>query len=123
MNILKLKKMGMDFYENIDSDLQNYRLRLYDEIETKDGEKICGDIMRGNISEYQNGKCKTIRNNGLAFDFQYEDEKGCWRYLMYEKNGEYNHQEYKNSYYKKDYLLSKINEISVIQYDDIEIIK
>ena len=123
MNILKLMKMGMDFYEEIDSDLQNYRLRLVDEIETKDGKKVCGDISRGNISEYKNGKSKIIRNNGLAFDFQYEDEKGCWRYPMYEKTGEYNHQEYKESYYKKDYLLKKINEISVIQYDDIEIIK
>lgn len=123
MNILKLKKMGMDFYENIDSDLENYRLRLVDEIETKDGRLICGDIFRGNISEYKNGKAKIIRNNGLADDFQYEDEKGCWRYPMYQKNGEYNHQEYKSSYYTKDYLLKKINEISLKQYDVVEIIK
>lgn len=123
MNILKLKKMGMNFYENIDSDLENYRLRLVDEIETKDGRLICGDIFRGNISEYKNGKSKIIRNNGLADDFQYEDEQGvCLRYRLYEKDGEYNHQEYKESYYTKNYLLKKINEISIKQYDVVEII-
>lgn len=114
MNILKLMKMGMDFYEEIDSDLQNYRLRLVNEIETKDGKKICGDIFRGIISEYKNKKVRQVRNNGLAFDLQYEDENGCWRYDL---------GNYKESYYKKDYLLSKINEISVIQYDSVEIIK
>lgn len=123
MNILKLMKMGMDFYEEIDSDLQNYRLRLVDEIETKDGKKVCGDIMRGNVYDYSTSKSKIIRNNALGFDFQYEDEKGCWRYPMYQKNGEYEHQQYKESYYKKDYLLKKINEISVKQYDSVEIIK
>lgn len=123
MNILKLIKMGMDFHEDIDSDLENYRLRLAEEIETKDGKKVHGDISRAYISEYKKGTYKRLRNNALGFDLQYEDEKGCWRYPMYEKDGEYNHQEYKQSYYKKDYLLKKINEISVKQYDSVEIIK
>lgn len=122
MNILRLKKMGMDFYEEIGSDLENHRLRFCDEIETKDGRKVYGDIFAGVVQEYKNGKLKTIRNNGLAFDFAYEDEKGSWRFPMYNRNGKYEHQQYKQSYYTKDYLLKKINEISVIQYDAVEIL-
>lgn len=114
MNILRLKKMGMDFYEEIESDLENYRLRLFDEIITKDGKKICGDIFRGMITNYINNKAKHIRNNGLAFDLQYDDENGnCYRYSL---------GNYKESYYTKEYLLKKINEISVIQYDAVEIL-
>ena len=62
MNILKLKKMGMDFCEEIDSDLENYRLRLVNDLITKDGKRVCGDISRGNIMQYIKGKCKYIRN-------------------------------------------------------------
>lgn len=123
MKELKFKKMGMDIYENIGSDLESYRIRLVEPLETKDGKILVGDVMRGNISEYKNGECKKVRDNALADDLQFTDENGStWKYRLYEKNGEYNHEEYKQSYYTKEYLLNKINSISKVRYDVITII-
>lgn len=123
MKELKLKKMGMDIYENIGSDLESYRLRLVDPVETKDGKTLVGDIMRGNVSECKNGKVRKVRDNALGDDLQFTDENGnAWKYRLYEINGEYNHAEYKESYYTKEYLLNKINSISIIQYDVVTII-
>ena len=123
MKELRFKKMGMDIYENIESDLESYRIRLVDSIETKDGKTLVGDVMRGNVSEYKNGKIKKVRDNALAADLQFTDENGnTWAYRLYELNGEYDHNEYKESYYTKEYLLNKINSISKIQYDLITII-
>ena len=123
MKELKFKKMGMDIYENIGSDLESYRIRLVDPVETKDGKTLVGDVMRGNVSEYKNGKIKRVRDNALADDLQFTDENGnTWKYRLYELNGEYNHQEYKESYYTKEYLLNKINSISIIKYDEIVIV-
>lgn len=123
MKELRFKKMGMDIYENIGSDLESYRIRLIDPVETKDGKTLIGDVMRGNVSEYKNGKIKKVRDNALASDLQYTDEEGnTYVYRLYELNGEYNHQEYKESYYTKEYLLNKINSISIIKYDEIVIV-
>lgn len=123
MKELRFKKMGMDIYENIGSDLESYRIRLVDPIITKDNKIVVGDVMRGIISNYKNGKFKKVRDNALASDLQYTDEEGnTYVYRLYQLNGEYNHQEYKESYYTKEYLLNKINSISKIQYDIITII-
>ena len=122
MKELKFKKMGMDIYENIGSDLESYRIRLVEPLETKDGKILVGDVMRGNILEYKNGKARKVRDNALADDLQFTDENGTWKYRLYELNGEYNHAEYKESYYTKEYLLNKINSISKIKYNVITII-
>ena len=130
--ILKLKKMGMDFYQDEKllaiSDCGNFRLRA-ENIPAKDGNLISVvDFGRGNKYDFYKKNGERRRTPKLATEYHlhanasYErlDESGhemCYHYRPIEEeawNGDY--------LYRLADILKCVNSISAEPYTDIEII-
>lgn len=128
--ILKMRKMGCDFYANEypKSDIRNHRVRVVEDIELKDGRMMFFEfrVWEKYIWRYHNKKTGTplkkpikelFNNCALAIDTRYENEKGCWRDSTIEKAV------YSLGFdYKKSSILTIINMFSKIKYDYIEFI-
>lgn len=128
--ILKMRKMGCDFFENEypKSDIGNNRVRVVEDIELKDGRYMFFEFMvwKKYILRYHNKKTglplkkpimELFNNTALAIETQYENEKGCYRDSTIEKTV------YSLGFdYKKSSILTIINMFSKKQYTDIEFI-
>lgn len=129
MKVLKLKKMGCDFWldDSIKnySDLENFRLRL--EFIDKENNYVMGDIGRGYKYRFtqKNGKLLKkyikIHSHTLHCDFQITKKDGMPYGYKTKMINDYI-QENDLNYNSKD-LLKLINYLSSDTYENIEIIK
>lgn len=83
---ITLKKMGMDFVNENDSDVGNYRVQA--EFTDKDGIKVVADFGgydRREVYQKKNGKtgCRIAQKNALHVDGTYRDEEGTGRDYAY----------------------------------------
>ena len=128
-NVLYLKKMGLDFWDDepAKSDINNYRVRTPDEtIPGKDGRmyflefslwrdrkqvrythKITGKPLK-------HAKFDIINPCGMAIDTEFTNERGSWRNYTLEKA-----LSDKNYSYTQADILAAVNEISTETYTKI----
>lgn len=125
MTKLKMEKMGMNIYKGSDlegkTDLTNFRYYLHN-IELKNS-KTCRviEITRGaRYTEQSLKEHKSADMLGTWFHTYYYDENGVCRGLL-DIDKELNRGNYKNeNLFTKKTILKLINNISKIQYDEIE---
>lgn len=128
-NVLYLKKMGLDFWDDepVKSDINNYRVRTLGEIiPGKDGHMyflefhLWRDRKQVRYTHKITGKplkhatFDIINRCGMAIDTEYTDNGGSWRNVTLEKA--INEKNY--SYTQAD-ILKAVNEISKITYTSI----
>lgn len=128
-NVLYLKKMGLDFWDDepVKSDIDNYRVRTLDEtIPGKDGRmyfmefSLWRDRKRARYTHKVTGKplkhikFDIINRCGMAIDTEFTNESGCWRNWAMEKA-----LSEKNYSYTQADILAAVNEISTITYTKI----
>ena len=128
-NILYLRKMGLNFWddETAQSDIKNYRVRTLDEcVPGKDGRlyflefslwrnrkqvrythKVTGKPLK-------HPKYDIINPQAVAIDTEYSDANGSWRNATMEER-----LHTKNYSYNTADILEIVNEISTQKYDSI----
>ena len=128
-NVLYLKKMGLDFWENepVQSDVGNYRVRTLGEtIPGKDGRmyflefslwrqrkqyrynhKITGKPLK-------HAAIDIINPCGMSIDTEFTNDRGSWRNVTLE-----NELSKKNYSYTQADILAAVNEISATPYTKI----
>ena len=131
-NILYLKKMGCDFWddEQADSDIKNYRVRTLDEcVPGKDGRlyflefSLWRDRKQVRYTHKVTGKplkhpkYDIINPQAVAIDTEYSDANGSWRNATLEEK-----LHAKNYSYNTSDILAIVNEISTQKYDRIEFV-
>lgn len=127
--VLRLKKMGMNFGSEFNSDVKNHRVRTIGEcINGKDGrvyflefclwenrKKARTTTKRG--KPLRHVKYDIINKEGMYLDTEFTDDKGSWCNLKIEK--EINDMNF--SYTTED-ILNVVNLISVDKYSSVEFI-
>lgn len=128
-NVLYLKKMGLDFWDDepVKSDVNNYRVRTLGEtIPGKDGRmyflefSLWRDRKQVRYTHKITGKplkhaaFDIINSCGMAIDTEFTDDRGSWRSCTIEKA--LNEKNY--SYTQAD-ILAAVNEISATTYTKI----
>lgn len=132
MMILKLEKMGCDFYldeQRAASDCTNFRLRVHD-IRTRDGLTVSGDFLRGVRYDFSKATPRKTSDWQLYTDLSYTGADGMtWAYHPDGKGGRLrNYDKCTDSpYYGADYTLGSIlrvvNDMSVDKYDAVELVQ
>lgn len=124
MNILEIKKMGMNIYEGADliTDLTNFRYYIHlPQENVKEEFKTAYtintiEVMRGYKNEIKNGKMKRLENNMLAINiYKYDKDGNCWGDLNISDIMTRNDKRFN----KKD-LLDAINKLVITPYTDIK---
>lgn len=128
-NVLFLKKMGLDFWEDepVKSDVDNYRVRTLGEtIPGKDGKMyflefhLWRDRKQARYTHKTTGKplkhvtFDIINRCGMAIDTEYTNDRGSWRNCTLEKV-----LSEKNYSYTQADILAAVNEISTNTYTRI----
>lgn len=128
-NVLYLKKMGLDFWEDepAQSDINNYRVRTMGEtIPGKDGRmyflefSLWRDRKQARYTHKITGKpLKHIKFDiinpcGMAIDTEFTNDRGSWRNYTIEKA-----LSEKNYSYTQAGILAAVNEISTNTYTKI----
>lgn len=82
INYLLLERRGCNYFPNDEiatrSDVGNYR--VFVEFTDKNGVKVCGDLGRCYAYDTTEKKPRITSDITLYSDFQFEDERGAWRY-------------------------------------------
>ena len=128
-NVLYLKKMGLDFWDDepVKSDINNYRVRTLGEtIPGKDGKmyflefSLWRDRKRARHTHKITGKplkhvaFDIINACGLHIDTEYTNDRGSWGNITLE-----NAIHDKNYSYTQADILAAVNEISTNNYTEI----
>lgn len=128
-NVLFLKKMGLDFWEDepVKSDINNYRVRTDGEtVPGKDGNmyflefSLWRDRKQIRYTHKKTGKplkhakFDIINNCGMAIDTEFTNGSGSWRNCTLEAK-----LHAKNYSYTKADILKVVNEISTNTYSEI----
>ncbi len=128
-NVLYLKKMGLDFWDDepVKSDINNYRVRTLGEtIPGKDGRmyflefSLWRDRKQVRYTHKITGKplkhatFDIINSCGMAIDTEFTDDRGSWRNCTLEKA-----LSEKNYSYTQADILAAVNEISATTYTKI----
>lgn len=127
MNILYLKKMGMDYYgpDAGATDCVNYRLRI-PEIVTVDGLTVAGDFNAACIIDNSGRKPRKVTRFGLGIDLAYYTDTGnCYRYNPDGHGGNLG-AGYIGPFHGLRYtlknILNVVNTFSAVKFDRVEVI-